>query len=92
LYTYQCLDYAVFNESWENHLEIDYPNNTDERKIYLLELYAWSKVFLKTSSKLLDLLSINSNFIYVIQLYIHCIVLFHWHILLKKKYSIHNYL
>jgi len=64
---FKCLDYAVFEESWENEVEIDYCNNMDRRKIFLMELHAWLEMSMKISNELLELayLSKKGNLFYV---------------------------
>jgi len=61
IHIFKCLDYAVFNESWENKVEISYHKHMDKKKIFLMELYAWSKMFHQKSGELLELLSYKGN-------------------------------
>jgi len=51
---FKCSDYAVFNSSWGNQVELDYHYNNDKRKVFLMELYMWSQVFLENSRKLFN--------------------------------------
>jgi len=86
IYIIKCLDYAVFNESWENELEINYHNNTDNRIVFLMELYAWSKVFEVKSRELLDLQKDIGNITEIIKLCIvhYCIIIAYY------KFTIFN--
>jgi len=71
-----CLDYAVFNQSWENQAELDFQNYMDKRKIFLMELYSWSQVFLENSRKLYNSLLNAGNFFYVYKLLDSLLILY----------------
>jgi len=86
---FKFLDYAVFNESWKIEEEIDYPKNTDWRKVFLMELYAWTEISNQISYELLDLdlLSNKSNLLKTVVVF-HCNLNYYKNMIFLKVLSI----
>lgn len=55
------VDYAVYNDSWENSNDLDYDNIIDNRKVFLLELNAWAIILYEVAEELLDDLIDDGN-------------------------------